>query len=416
MPFLEVLSAPYGQPVAGSRFGSTRAVGPLAIGRAPDAHFRLDAPGLAAQHLVLAGEGRSWTCHAQERFPSSWVDGAQLVRGAPVTLSEGACLELGAHAIVLGFSHREGPYWPRDEALEEALADDPTDLTRWAVYADFLQAHGDPWGLELAAGTVGPTPGRLRAVGPLARAWRNDDISCTWNGVGAAATLTLRPHASQHLSSVVDRTARTLASLGAAKALAFITDVNLGLEMGSLDEEHQVLERARRLLEALASSPPLRALRRVSLGLGTFPRELPSLEPLLVHLRRRHPRLEVKAHALVQVVTSLKLRVAALPPWLTLGRLGLGDVREVTRQESLSIGADGRNRLQLRARRGEALPHGELKLAWVGGAWRLYRGGQTLPVGLPGLKLNGHTNAQPQVLLPGDEIEFDPGVKLVVEG
>lgn len=183
--------------------------------------------------------------------------------------------------------------------------------------------------------------------------------------------------------------------------------VSLGLAVGSFDDEPAVIARAEVLLGALAQSPPLPALRRLSLGQAAFPRAFPALEPMpgggapkasAAVGQRRRARDAVHRALTPRARGPFRRRGSTRP-----------DVPLTVRRERvlfLDLGTGQRFRRSPRATRARWRPE-EARLAYGSGSWRLFPGPRRES---GALRLNGHPVRFDEEVLPGDEVESLHGV------
>ncbi len=407
MPFLEVLASPTPALPEGKRFELKRPSLTFDLGRDPKLQFVLDTDVVAQRHARIERSGGAWSLRAHHSVPPTYVDGVRLRSHQPRPLVHGSVVELSKGGVVLGYSERDEP-WPRERSLEDALAEAPDDDARWLVWSDFLQERGDPLGGLLAQGGKDEVA-RARSFGVLARAWLEDELSVELNRFGAARRVQLRPAPAR--ADEVGPAAWVLRHLGRSKLTFLCQHLDLGLFIGAPESAAQHRERSRALLRSLAQSPPLPALRTVTLGHGPAELALEGLGAELDAVKRRHPRLEPGP---VRVVDSSTLwaRLVACPKRLYVEGMATGGRVALERTALHTFGGRPGLTFSVKGTFGVKPPAGLLVLTGRGGPWKLSRSTGREPAQL---RLNGHEVESEVLVMPGDELEFGLGLVFRLE-
>jgi hypothetical protein len=192
---------------------------------------------------------------------------------------------------VLEFRERpRGPAAPHLE-LEAQLARSDDDAT-WAVYRDQLEEAGDPLAAWLHGAPLADEAARRRQLLGLAESVRGHLAEVTWSRRGMLSSLTLNrqavtgaPGLPWHLSQLLHLpVARTLPRLAIA---LFAGPAPSRAQSG---EEPDSL--AASTLERLSQLDGVAALRSVSLGFVSQPREWPRARAAWALLRQHAPGLD----------------------------------------------------------------------------------------------------------------------------
>ncbi len=191
----------------------------------------------------------------------------------------------------------------RHEALERSISERPDDESRWRVWQDWMLENSDPVGVWMNSHER-PMTERAAILGPLARAFKGRELSCTWNKVGFVSHLTMQFHTLGDLPNAL-WLMRHLDDVPAARFISSLT-----LEMLPIALRDQTAP-AVTMVEALTTSNLPRSLRTLHFA-GQLPAttgsgframtEQPAasrVEAALAHVRRTAKYLETQEKALI---------------------------------------------------------------------------------------------------------------------
>ncbi len=211
----------------------------------------------------------------------------------------------------------------RHEALERSISEQPDDESRWRVWQDWMLENSDPVGVWMNAHER-PMTDRAAILGPLARAFKGRELSCTWNKVGFVSHLAMQFHTLADLPNAL----WLMRHLDDVPACRFISSLTLEILPIAL-RDHTAP--AITMVEALATSSLPRSLRTLHFAgqlpaangaevrsLGEMPgpmktqaanftgframTEIPPrlvVEAALAHVRRRAKHLETLERGLI---------------------------------------------------------------------------------------------------------------------
>ena len=201
----------------------------------------------------------------------------------------------------------------RNEVMEKSICDEPENEGRWRVWQDWLLENGDPMGQWMNA-RERPMTERAAVLGPLARAFKGRELSCTWNKMGFVTQLKMQFHTMGDLPNAL----WLLRHLDDVPAARFISSLTLEILPIALRDQTAP---AITMVEALASSnlprslralkfagmlPPANGQMPVALGFRAMT-EQPSaakIEAALTQVRRRAKYLETTARSLMAKIVN----------------------------------------------------------------------------------------------------------------
>lgn len=305
--YLEVTAVPDTDAPARLRERFTPRPGaPLRIGPGRTARVRLK--GLGAD-LEVAATDAGLVLRAPPGAVRASLSGVEVAGGKDVRLSAGDTLYVHPG---LAFAVRDAaPVVARAPELEARLREAPDD-DAWAVYADFLEEHGDGLATPVRQGV--PPGERLRRLEALADAARGGLLEVRFDARGflvsahlARQTVVGSPGVAWHLAQ--------LATLPAAR---FLKELGVALFGGDaparVDDEQDPDVLAARTLERLAGADYLPGLERLMLGFVRQPREWPRAVAAFERLCARAPRLAPDFSLVVRTAGQGRLVLASHRP------------------------------------------------------------------------------------------------------
>lgn len=385
-PALEVLSAPATgdeRPLApGTRWSIPVGELKVALGRSRDCELVLPGSLIGDQHCVIEQlSGRWWVRHLGAPAPTR-LNGRRV---QDAELRHGDVLEL-PHGVVFRFLERE-VVEVRDPALEAAIAQNPDDDSRWAVYADWLLERGDPLGRRLQSSVPEPLEEAGRWLGTLATHFVSGLVEVTWHHGLPRRVVVRQPH--RWLEE--PRTPAAVELVLANPLCRFLEELEIDVRSfgtGAFLEAH--LELMLAALGRPGGPPGLRVLR-----LGPLDRHLltPGHWRLFDDVRAAHHALTTTRDTLCFDARDASLECLAVPGGVTVG-LAPGERRRLTGGAARLIGPL------------EGCPVPGLRLTHEGGSWWLAD-----QRGHPPLRVNGRAVYEVQ-LRDGDVLEPAPGLLL----
>ena len=136
-----------------------------------------------------------------------------------IRLSPGDIIDI-AGVLLLRF---EAPVI-RHVGLEDRIAENPTEEGPWRIWHDWLLENNDPLGAWINS-RERPMTERAAVLGPLARAFKGRDLTCTWNVFGFVTHLTMPFHTLGDLPNAL----WLLRHLDDVPAARFVTSLTLEL-------------------------------------------------------------------------------------------------------------------------------------------------------------------------------------------
>lgn len=291
-----VIALPPDSPPArlGERF-TLREGTPLRVGPGRDARLRLGPHG--AGDLFIGTEANSPFVRVTAPSLRASLCGHELFGTAQVPVREGDSLYVHP-GLVLEF--RDGPRGaPAPHRELEAQLCSSDDEGTWAVYRDQLEQAGDPLAGWLHQASWADDDARRRQLLGLAESVRGHLADVTWSGRGMLSSLTLSrlavtgaPGLAWHLSQLMRLpVARML------PRLAIALFAGSAPSRGQGGEDPDTL--AALTLERLAQLDGVAALRSLSLGFVSQPREWPRAQAAWQRLCARAPQLATDWQAVV---------------------------------------------------------------------------------------------------------------------
>ncbi len=278
-PALEVLTPGAHQLQRGTRLPL---VTPFRIGRGKENTLVIPAPDVSSRHCEVVHEYDRWwirdlgttsgTFHLGER-----IHDAELRHGDVFELSGRVCFRLLL---------RE-PVDLRDEAMEQALIENPDDPQRWSVYADWLQERGAPLGERMANPR---TADDRRWLGPLAGDAARGVVQVTWaHGVPTRVVLRSLAPAGRR-----EGWESPFALLRSESIFRFLRV--LEFDLVSFHRSNLECAWVDRVLGLLGDAFPM--LEKLSFGPGEPPPDAELLAPQLRARRALHPRFSTTSRSL----------------------------------------------------------------------------------------------------------------------
>jgi hypothetical protein len=305
-----VIAVPPHAPPArlGERF-TLREGTPLRVGPGREARLRLGPTGMG--DLLIGTEAGSSFVRATAPTLRASLSGRELRSASEVTLLVGDTLYVHP-GLVLEFRDAAPAVARPHHALELQLATAEDDAT-WQVYLDHLEEVGDP----LARWLRDPTnheegPRRRRLLG-LAEAVRGGLAQVTWSDRSMLSALTLTRQAVTAAPGL-DWHLQQLAQLPVARLLSRLSiALFAGPAPGRAEAGEDADALAAHVLGSVARLDGVAALRSVSLGFVSQPRQWPKAEAAWAQLRARAPHLEAWKGVLVSGGRAVLSLIARTP-------------------------------------------------------------------------------------------------------
>ncbi len=387
--------APRGEPIE-----LPEGSGSLVFGRSNKATIVVDDSLVSARHCELYWDRAFWRVKDLGTPRGTTVNGAPL--RYPRALSRGDVIGFGLTRLRFMC---EAPL--ENEALRDAAlasTDDPAPL---AVWADWLQEHGDPLGERLTRALRGATLDHQPWLGPLWDVFLSGQLEIEWrHGLIRRASLRAvagkgSPDLAAALGSLTGlRVAAGLESLF-VDLLRLSPSLHGAIERAPTDAE--LTSAATVLQHELAQRDALPLLRTVCLGIAVDPSGLDV--PLLPELLERYPAL--RGQALLPLAKEVRLRVVEVARGYTITGVSDG-VRELLDVTRLRATPDRHVHLETPPRLAGAT-YNPCYFSRIGQGWTLHAGD------LKGtLKVNGRADAT-WPLVAQDVIELPGAVRLRLE-
>jgi hypothetical protein len=291
-----VIALPPDSPPArlGERF-TLREGTPLRVGPGRDARLRLGPHG--AGDLLIGTEANTPFVRVEAPSLRASLCGHELFGSSRVAVRAGDSLYVHP-GLVLEFRERAPPPVAPVHDFESMLGASDEDDT-WAVYRDQLEESGDPLATWLSEAAWADDDARRRQLLGLAESVRGHLADVTWSHRGMLSSLTLSrqavtgaPGLAWHLAQL---SRLPVARLLPRLAIALFAGPATSRAMG--DQDPDTL--AALTLERLAKLEGAPALRSISLGFVSQPREWPRAEAAWARLRERAPRLDADFRGVV---------------------------------------------------------------------------------------------------------------------
>lgn len=349
------------------------------------AELVFDSPRVAKAQCAFVNDGGRWLVEDLASTGGTFLNGRRVHRH---TLAHGDTVWL-AEALLVFLEHPPPP----PSRAEAHVDEDPGELHRVHVWADWLQERGDPLGEHLLAAQ--PSPLALEGLAPLVSEGR---LELEWkHGLVEAARLRCINDATY---SDVELLARFL-SLRVARWTRRLT---VDLSTWVMPSANRILQDSAAVLRGLLTGPHLPLLEELSFGYFTQHLE-PSalLLGLFDRLRGRFPRLGTNPRAMLTPVRSASLRVVAIPEGLDFhapaAKLGKMDL-----DTGVWVGSSAPGQLR-------ALAPGVHRSGVTESFLVRQQSPQWCLIPLEhGVRLNGHPAVETR-LLPGDVIEEPRGTR-----
>ena len=292
-----VIALPTESPPArlGERF-TLREGTPLRVGPGREARLRLGP--LGAGDLLIGTEENTPFVRVTAPSLRASLCGHELFGSSRVPVRAGDSLYVHP-GLVLEFRDQPRPSVSAERRDLEAMLCASDDDASWAVYRDQLEEAGDPLASWLSEAMWADESARRRQLLGLAESVRGQLADVTWNHRGMLSSVTLSrqavtgaPGLAWHLNQL---SRLPVARLLPRLAIALFAGPATCRAMG--DQDPDML--AALTLERLAQFEGAPALRSVSLGFVSEPRDWPRAEAAWHRLRERAPRLEAEFEAVV---------------------------------------------------------------------------------------------------------------------
>ncbi|MFZ5442861.1 MAG: hypothetical protein ACOZQL_22840 [Myxococcota bacterium] len=281
-----VIAVPPDAPPArvGERF-KLREGSLLRVGPGREARLRLGPLG-AGDLLIGTRDNRPFVRATTPPLRAS-LSGRELYTSRELQVHSGDSLYVHP-GLVLEFRETAPARATRHQELEAQLGAHDDDAT-WAVYRDFLDEVGDPLGGWLRHAPLADEEDRLRQLRGLADAVRGGLVQVTWSPRGMLTSLTLTRQAVTGAPGLEWYLAQ-LAKLPVARLLPRVSvALFAGGLPGRFDESPDA--QAARVLDTIATFDGVAALRSLSLGFVSQPREWPRAHAAWQRLRASALRL-----------------------------------------------------------------------------------------------------------------------------
>lgn len=277
-----VIGVPLDAPPArvGERF-TLRESGPLRVGPGREARLKLGPIG--AGDLLLGVQNGVAFLRATAPTLRASVSGREVFGSAELPLASGDVLYVHP-GLVLELREGAPVAFERDRALELEVAR-RDDAATWQVFEDALEEKGDPLGAWLRDGTAADDLAHRRQLKGLAESVRGGLITVGWNARHLLEVVTFTRQAVTGAPGLMWQL-RQLSGVAVARLLPRVA---LALFAGPAPAGADEL--AAEVIDALAQLDGVSALRSVSLGFVSQPRDWRGARAAWERLRERAPLL-----------------------------------------------------------------------------------------------------------------------------